>query len=76
MTNKGKNFIVQSMYSQLLYLRDKARILKISRDTSGEKYIKHYYAWQHPVIVLYDVIKSVNNLREIISSNNSSRIYP
>ena len=58
MTNKGKHFIVQPMYSQLLYLRDKARILKISRDTGGERYIKHYYAWQHPVIVLYDVVNA------------------
>lgn len=39
--NKGTHFIEQPMYGQLLSLPDKARILKISRETVGERYISN-----------------------------------
>lgn len=66
--NKGTHFIGQPMYVQLLSLLDKARILKISRETGGERYIKHFDAWQHLVIMLYAVIKRFDSLREITNS--------
>jgi hypothetical protein len=66
--NKGTHFIGQPMYGQLLSLLDKARILKISRETGGERYIKHFDAWQHLVIMLYAVIKRFDSLREITNS--------
>lgn len=66
--NKGTHFIGQPMYGQLLSLLDKARILKISRKTGGERYIKHFDAWQHLVIMLYAVIKRFDSLREITNS--------
>ena len=66
--NKGTHFIGQPMYGQLLSLLDKARILKISRETGGERYIKHFDAWQHLVIMLYAVIKRFDGLREITNS--------
>ena len=66
--NKGTHFIGQPMYGQLLSLLDKARILKISRETGGERYIKHFDAWQHLIIMLYAVIKRFDSLREITNS--------
>ena len=48
--NKGTHFIGQPMYSQLIFLLDKAKILKFSRENAGERYVKHFDAWQHLVI--------------------------
>ena len=34
----------------------------------GERYVKHFDAWQHLVIMLYAVIKRFDSLREITDS--------
>ena len=47
---------------------DKSKILKISREKGGERYVKHFDAWQHLVIMLYAVIKRFDSLREITDS--------
>ena len=49
--NKGTHFIGQPMYGQLLNLLDKAKILCFSRENGGERYVKHFDAWQHLVIM-------------------------
>ena len=56
------------MYGQLLNLLDKAKILRFSRENGGERYVKHFDAWQHLVIMLYAVIKRFDSLREITDS--------
>ena len=56
------------MYGQLLNLLDKAKILRFSREMGGERYVKHFDAWQHLVIMLYAVIKRFDSLREITDS--------
>ena len=66
--NKGTHFIGQPMYGQLLNLLDKQKILKISREKGGERYVKHFDAWQHLVFMLYAVIKRFDSLREISDS--------
>ena len=66
--NKGTHFIGQPMYGQLLNLLDKQKILKTSREKGGERYVKHFDAWQHLVIMLYAVIKRFDSLREISDS--------
>lgn len=63
--NKGTHFIGQPMYGQLLNLLDKSKILRFSRENGGERYVKHFDAWQHLVIMLYAVIKRFDSLREI-----------
>lgn len=45
------------MYGQLISLLDKAQILRISRENGGERYVKHFDAWQHLVVMLYAVVK-------------------
>ena len=66
--NKGTHFIGQPMYGQLLNLLDKSKILRFSRENGGERYIKHFDAWQHLVIMLYAVIRRFDSLREITDS--------
>lgn len=66
--NKSSHFIGQSAYGQLINLLDKEEILKISRSNGGERYVKHFDAWQHPLIMLYAIIKRFDFLREITDS--------
>ncbi len=66
--NKGTHFIGQPMFGQLIFLLDKSKILKFSREKYGERYVKHFNAWQHMVVMLYAVIKRFDSLREITDS--------
>ena len=66
--DKGIHFIGQPMYGQLISLLDKSKILKFSHENGGERYVKHFDAWQHMVIMLYAVIKRFDSLREITDS--------
>ena len=56
--NKGTHFIGQPMYGQLINLLDKSKILRFSRENGGERYVKHFDAWQHLVIMLYAQMRS------------------
>ena len=56
------------MYGQLISLLDKSKILKFSHENGGERYVKHFDAWQHMVIMLYAGIKRFDSLREITDS--------
>ena len=53
------------MYGQLINLLDKEKIVKISRENGGERYVKGFDIWQHLAIMLYAVIKRYDSLREI-----------
>ena len=66
--NKGTHFNGQPMYGQLISLLDKHEILKFSREKKGERYVKHFDAYQHLVVMLYAVIKKFDSLREITDS--------
>ena len=66
--SKGTHFIGQPLFGQLISLLDKSKILKFSREIDGERYVKHFNAWQHMVIMLYAVIKRFDSLREITDS--------
>ncbi len=66
--NKSSHFAGQPVYGQLINLLDKSKILQISREKGGEKYVKRFDAWQHMLIMLYAVIKRFDSLREITDS--------
>ena len=66
--DKGTHFIGQPAFGQLISLLDKSKILKISREVGGERYVKKFDAWQHLVIMLYAIIKRFDSLREISDS--------
>ncbi len=65
---KDSHFIGQPMYGQLISLLDKGKILGFSHEMAGERYIKHFDAWHHLVIMLYAIIKRLDSLREISAS--------
>ena len=65
---KGTHFIGQPMFGQLISLVDKSKVLGFSREKGGERYVKHFDAWQHLVVMLYAVIKRFDSLREVTDS--------
>ena len=65
---KSTHFIGQPLYSQVINLLDKAKILHISREQGGEHYTKRFSVWIHLIVMLYAVIKRFDSLREITTS--------
>ena len=66
--SKSKHFIGQPLYSQVVKLLDKSKILQISQDLGGERYTKRFNVWVHLIVMLYAVIKRFDSLREITTS--------
>lgn len=66
--SKRTHFIGQPMYKQVIKLLDKSKILQISREKGGERYIKRFNGWIHLIVMLYAVIKRFDSLREITVS--------
>ncbi len=65
---KSAHFLGQPLYSQVINLLDKSKILRISRKIGGERYIKRFDGWTHLVVMLYAVIQRFDSLREITAS--------
>ena len=66
--SKGTHFSGQPMFGQLIDLLDNDEILKFSRQNNGERYVKHFDAYQHLVIMGYAVIQRFDSLRVITNS--------
>lgn len=65
---KSTHFIGQPLYSQITKNIDKSKILRISRELGGERYIKSFDAWTHLVVMLYAILNRFDSLREITVS--------
>ena len=65
---KSTNFIGQPLLCQLLKFFDKDKILRLSRQNGGERYVKSFDGWHHLVVMLYAVIMHFDSLREITAS--------
>ena len=65
---KSTHFLGQPILGQLLNYLNKAKILQISRDGGGERYVKKFNAWCHLTVMLYSVISRFDSLREITSA--------
>ena len=65
---KSTHFLGQPILGQLLNYLNKAKILQISRDGGGERYVKKFNAWCHLTVMLYAVISHFDSLREITSA--------
>ena len=63
--SKSTHFIGQPLYSQLIKLFNKSKILQISEDLGGERYTKRFNVWIHLIVMLYAVIKRFDSLREL-----------
>ena len=47
---KGNHFSGQPLYSQVIYLLNKSKILHVSRENGGERYAKHFNCRIHLVV--------------------------
>ena len=65
---KSIHFSGQPLYSQVIKLLDKQKILQISRKHGGEHYVKRFDGWTHLIVMLYAVIMRFDSLREIMAS--------
>jgi hypothetical protein len=65
---KSTHFSGQPLYSQIIKLLNKSKVLKISGDFGGERYVKSFDGWTHTVVMLYAVIMRFDSLREITAS--------
>lgn len=65
---KNSHFSGQPLYSQVIKLLDKSKILQFSRENGGERYTKRFNCWIHMVVMLYAVIMRFDSLREITAS--------
>lgn len=55
--SKDSNFTGQPVYSQILNLLDRERIMQISRETEGsEAYVKRFDGYQHLVVMLFGIL--------------------
>ena len=56
--SKSTQFTEQPVYSQVLKLLDKEKILQISRETKGsEAYVMRFDGYQHLVVMLFGILK-------------------
>jgi len=62
---KSTHFAGQPVYSQLLNLISKSRVLSISKNLGGEHYVKKFTAWEHLVFMIYSSLNRFDSLREI-----------
>ncbi len=65
---KSTHFIGQPILNQLLSHFDKEKVLQISRESGGERYVKSFDAWNHLTVMLYAIIMRFDSLREITSA--------
>ena len=63
--SKSTYFFGQPLYSQIIFLLNKDKILKISQELGGERYIKKFDIWHHLNSMLYATISRLDSLREI-----------
>lgn len=56
------------MYGQLIKSLDREKILKMSRENGGERYVKSFDGYIHLLTMLYAVIQRFDSLREIEAS--------
>lgn len=64
--SKSTYFIGQPVYTQVIKLLDKAKIVEISKQTKGsEDYVKRLDGYQHLVVMLFGVLKHFDSLREL-----------
>lgn len=65
---KSTNFFGQPVYGQLIKSLDREKILKMSRENGGERYVKSFDGYIHLLTMLYAVIQRFDSLREIEAS--------
>ena len=62
---KSTHFFGQPVYGQLIKSLDREKIIEMSRQNGGEKYVKSFNGFTHLLTMLYAVIMRFDSLREI-----------
>ena len=65
---KSTHFFGQPVFGQLIKRLNKEKILQISRNLGGERYVKSFDGFTHLLTMLYAVIMRFDSLREIETS--------
>ena len=65
---KSTHFFGQPIYGQFTKFLNKEKILQISRNHGGERYVKSFDGFTHLLTMLYAVIMRFDSLREIETS--------
>lgn len=63
--SKSTHFFGQPVYGQLIKTLDHDKIVEISRQNGGERYVKSFDGFTHLLTMLYAVIMRFDSLREI-----------
>lgn len=66
--SKSTHFFGQPIYGQFTKFLNKDKILQISRNHGGERYVKSFDGFTHLLTMLYAVIMRFDSLREIETS--------
>ena len=62
---KSTHFFGQPVYGQLIKSLDRDKVLEMSRQNGGEKYVKSFDGYVHLLTMLFAVIMRFDSLREI-----------
>ena len=65
---KSSHFSRHPLYCRVINLLNKSKILQISNEKGGERYVKSFNGCSHLVVMLYAVIMRFDSLREISAS--------
>ena len=65
---KSTHFFGQPVYGQLIKSLDRDKIVEMSRQNGGERYVKSFDGYTHLLTMLYAVIMRFDSLREIEAS--------
>lgn len=66
--SKSTHFFEQPVYDPLIKYLHREKILEMSRNHDGERYVKSFDGWHHLLTMLYAVIIRFDSLREIEAS--------
>ncbi len=64
--NKNTNFIGQPIFSQILKLIKRHKVVQIANKYNADRYTKKLTTYKHPVVMLFSVFEGVSSLREAV----------
>ena len=66
--SKSTHFTGQPIFTQIVRLLWRDRVIELSRNSGGERYVKRFDGWTHLMTMLFAVIMRFDSLREITGS--------
>lgn len=66
--SKSTHFTGQPIFTQIVRLLGRDRVVELSRNNGGERYVKRFDGWTHLMTMLFAIIMRFDSLREITGS--------